>query len=333
VLSILQRWKPRFAGLAIVLACINWCAQAAPPEKTVRVGLLLSGFPPHYVEAERAFVDGLRSVGYVEGRNLVIERRYGELQFSKMQGIARELAAMNLDAIVTGCTGSTRAAQQATTTMPVIMASVADPVGQGFVTSLARPGTNATGRSSQSRELMPKMFELLHTAVPKAKRIAVLVQIRNTVHDALWQDAVAAAASLGVTAVRIELDGAPGLDTALDKLRKAAVQAVVALPDDPPMMNLRTTVVAAANTLRLPSLFGYREFVAEGGLMSYGEPFTDGYRYVAPYIDKVVRGGRPAELPIEQPMRFELVINLKTAAMLGLDLPKALLLRANETIR
>ena len=180
---------------------------------------------------------------------------------------------------------------------------------------------------------MPKMLELLQTAVPQAQRIAVLVQTRNTVHDALWQDAAAAAAALGVTAVRIELDGAPGLETALEKLRKARVQAVLALPDDPPMMNLRSTVVAAANALRLPSFFGYREFVTEGGLMSYGERFADGYRHTAPYVDKVVRGGKPAELPIERPMRFELVINLKTAATLGLDLPKALLLRADETIR
>lgn len=326
-MAALKQW------IAALLACLAWSAAAAPPDKTVRVGLLLSGYPPHYVEAERAFVEGLRSVGYVEGRNLVIERRYGELQYQKMVGIARDLAAMNLDAIVTGCTGSTQAAQLATATTPVIMASVADPVGQGFVRSLARPGTNATGRSSQSRELMPKMLELLHTAVPKTERVAVLVQTRNFAHEALWRDAVAAAAPLGLALVRIDMDGAPGLDAALDKLAKARVQAVLALPDDPPLMNLRPRVVAAVNALRLPSLFGYREFVVDGALMSYGERFADSYREIAPYVDKVVRGGKPAELPVGQPMRFELVINLKTAAALGLDVPKALLLRADETIR
>jgi putative ABC transport system substrate-binding protein len=326
----LKRWIARLATLAL---CLAWCAQAAPPDRTVRVAILFSGFPPHYVEAERAFIEGLRSVGYLEGRNLVVERRYGELQFPKMQGIARELAAMNLDAIVTGCTGSTTAAQQATATTPVIMAGVADPVGQGFVKSLARPGTNATGRSSQSRELTPKMLELLRTAVPNAQRVAVLVQVRNFAHENLWRDAVGAAAPLGITLVRIEMDGAPGLDAALERLGKSQVDAVIALPDDPPLMNLRPRVVAAANALRLPSFFGYREFVVDGALMSYGERFADGYRQVAPYVDKVVRGGKPAELPIEQPMRFELVINLKTAAALGLDLPKALLLRADETIQ
>jgi putative ABC transport system substrate-binding protein len=333
-MTLLERWwRPRVAGFAALLLCMGWCAQAASPDRMVRVGLLLSGFAPQYVEAERAFIDGMREAGYVEGRNLVVERRYGHLQYSNMVGIARELSAMNLDAIVTGCTGSTRAAQLATTTTPIVMASVADPVGQGFAKSLAQSGANVTGQSSQSRELLPKMLELLLAAVPKAERIAVLVQTRNTVHETLWNDVVAAAGPLRVSLVRIEMDGAAGLDAALEKLARSRVQAVLALPDDPPMLNLRPRVVAAANALRLPSFYSLREFVVDGGLMSYGERFPDGYRRAAAYVDKVVRGAKPSDLPIEQPRQFELVINLKTARALGLEVPRALLLRADETIR
>jgi putative ABC transport system substrate-binding protein len=308
-------------------------AYAESPAKTARVGLLMSGFAPQYVQAEREFLAGLREFGYVEGRNLVVERRYAHLEPQRMSTVARELAGMNLDTIVTGCTGSTRAVQGATTSTPIVMASVADPVGQGFAKGLAQSGTNVTGGSSQSRDLMPKMLELLRAAVPKAERIAVLIQTHSTIHENLWQDAVEAARPLGVTLVRIEAAGAAGLEAALATLAGTSAQALLVLPDDPPMFNYRSRIVAAANALRLPSFFGYREFVADGGLMSYGERFSDGYRRAAAYVDKVVRGAAPSNLPIEQPRQFELVINLKTADALGLAVPKALLLRADETIR
>jgi putative ABC transport system substrate-binding protein len=322
----------RALALSIVLGG-GGVAYAESPAKTARVGLLMSGFAPQYVQAEREFLAGLREFGYVEGRNLVVERRYAHLEPQRMSTVARELAGMNLDTIVTGCTGSTRAVQGATTSTPIVMASVADPVGQGFARSLAHSGTNVTGQSSQSRELMPKLLELLHTALPKAERVAVLVQVRNTVHEPLWQDTVAAARSLGLTLVRIEMDGAAGLEPALEALARSSAQAVVVLPDDPPAFNFRPRIVAAANALRLPSFFSYREFVADGGFVSYGERFPDGYRRAAAYVDKVVRGAKPSDLPIEQPRQFELVINLTTAAALGLNVPKALLLRADETLR
>jgi putative ABC transport system substrate-binding protein len=331
-----RRLRP--LAYTIVLAtmlCVVGVASAGDegPRKTLRVGLLLSGFEPHYIQVEHAFLAGLRDVGYVEGRNLRVERRYAHLQPERMAGLAKELTGLGLDVIVTGCTGSTRAVQRATASTPIVMASVADPVGQGFVRSLAQPGNNVTGRSSQSRELVPKMLELFRAAVPKARKIAVLVNTLNTVHEPLWSDAAAAAPALDVSLLRIDVRGPAGLDAALEKLAAVRADALFVLPDDPMSLNLRTRLVAAVNALGLPSFYGLRDFVDEGGLMSYGERFADTYRHAAPYVDKVMRGTKPAELPIEQPTHFELVINLRTAATLGLTIPRALLLRANATVK
>ncbi len=306
---------------------------AQPPERTVRVGLLLSGFAPSYVAVERAFLAGMRDVGLIEGSNLVVERRYAQLSPDRMRHAATELADLKLDAIVTGCTGSTRAVQRATAMTPIVMASVADPVGQGFVKSLSQPGTNVTGRSSQSRDLLPKMLELFVSAVPTARQIAVLVNVNNTVHEALWSDAQRAAAAAGIHLLRIDVRGPPDLDGALDKLAASTADALFVLPDDPMSHNLRARIVEFANGRRLPTFFGFREFVEAGGLMSYGEKFADTYRHTASYVDRIVRGARPGEMPIEQPTHFELVVNLDTAAALGIALPRPLLLRADATIR
>lgn len=303
------------------------------PGPPLRVGLLLSGFEPSYAQVEQAFLGGMREAGFVEGRNLTVERRYAHLQPDRMAGHARDLAALNLDAIVTGCTGSTRAVQRATSRIPIVMASVADPVGQGFVRSLAQPGTNVTGRSSQSRALVPKMLELLRGAVPRARRIAVLVNTLNTGARASVdrrgrrrarargrphprRDARARGAGRGARA--------PG-ERAGRRAVHPARRPRPAQPARPPGRPV--------NALGLPSLYGMREFVDEGGLMSYGERFADTYRHAAPYVAKVTRGTNPAELPIEQPTHFELVINLKTAAALGLTIPRVVLLRATATVR
>ena len=234
-----------------------------------------------------------------------------------MRGAAAELAQLKLDAVLTGCTGSTRAMQRATQATPIVMASVADPVGQGFVKRLARSETNVTGRSSQSLDLLPKMLELFRTALPNATRIAVLVNVLNTVHETLWARTVAATAAREIDLVRVDVRGPAGLDAALKTLSQSRAHALLVLPDDPMSYNLRARIVEFARLHGLPTFFGLREFVDAGGLMSYGEKFADTYRYTAPYFDQVVRGANPAELPIEQPTRFELVINLKTAATLG----------------
>jgi len=333
--ALMSRRRIAQALSVAVLAALAGIASAAAesPGKPIRVGLLLTGFESTYSEVDRAFLEGMRDIGYVEGKNLVLERRYGHLQPQRIAAFAKELADLDLDAIVTACTGTTRAMQRATARAPIVMAGVADPVGQGFVRALARSDTNVTGRSSQWRELVPKMLELLQAAVPKAQTIAVFVNTSSPVHEPMWQDAVAAAPARGVRLVRVEVRGPADFDAALDKLASSQADALLVLSDDPMMLNLSGRLVAAANQRRLPAIFGMREFVVDGGLMSYGESFAATYRHAAAHVGKVVRGANPAELPIEQPTQFELVINMKTAAALGLTVPKVLLLRANETIR
>lgn len=331
-----NRWCSKFKTLSVAAMLLLMglsAAQAAPPEKTIRVGILLSGSVQQWAHLENAIVAGLSDHGYIEGKNLIVVRRYGELEGERIERFAQELAAMNLDAIVTTCTGTTRRAKAAAASTPIVMAGAPDPVGEGLVKSLARPGTNVTGRSTQTSELQPKRLELLRSAFPEGAQIAVLMNSRNPVHEVLWREAEASAQSLNMKLVRIETRGAAGLDGAFDNLAKSGARAILVLSDDPTMIEFRDQIVAAATRLDLPSMFGYRESVEAGGLMSYGPNLHDDYRLSAAYVVKVANGANPAELPIEQPTQFELVINLKTAAALGITLPRALLLRADELIR
>lgn len=212
------------------------------------------------------------------------------------------------------------------------MSIVADPVGEGLVQSLARPGGNVTGRSGQGRDLVPKMLELFHSTAPHAELTAVLVNTRNPLHESLWRDAEAAAQSLHMKLLRVETPGAAGLDAAFDAIVKARADALFMLPDDTMSFNYRTRIVEFAGTHRLPSLFGPSEFVEAGGL-SYGENYADSYRQSTVYIDKLVHGASPADLPIEQPMHFELVVNLKTAKAIGIAIPQSILLRADKVLK
>jgi putative ABC transport system substrate-binding protein len=300
--------------------------------KPVRVGVLMSGFEPFYAAHDRGLVAGFRDHGYVEGKNLIIERRYGHLDGKRYSVLAQELAGMNLDAIVTVCTGTTRAAKGATNSTPIVMLSVPDPVGQGFAANLARPGANVTGRSSQHFELVPKILQLFHEAMPKAGRIAVLVNAPNPLHQGAWAEALAAAQSLNVDLIRIEMQGAAGLDAALDSVAKSNANALFVLPDDPPTFNLRRRIIAFARERALPLLAPYREVVEDGALMSYGESYEDAAQGVALYLEKVVRGTSPAELPIMQPTRFELTVNQKVANELGITIPSSVLVRADRVI-
>ena len=300
--------------------------------KPIRVGVLMSGFEPFYAGHDRGLVAGLRDHGYIEGKNLIIERRYGHLDGKRYSVLAHELAGMHLDAIVTVCTGTTRAAKGATNSTPIVMLSVPDPVGQGLAASLARPGTNVTGRSSQHFDLVQKMLQLFHEAVPGAGRIAVLVNAPNPRNQEAWAEALAAAQSLNVDLIRIEMQGAEDLDAALDGIAKSNANALFVLPDDPPAFNLRQRIIAFARERALPLLTPYRDFVEDGALMSYGESFEDAARGVALYVDKVVRGTNPAELPIAQPTRFELTLNRKVANELGITIPPSVLLLADSVI-
>ena len=319
-------------GLFAVLIFGAGLAFSQQSSKPIRVGVLMSGYEPFYAAADRGLVAGLRDHGYIEGKNLIIERRYGHLDGKRYSVLAHELAGMHLDAIVTVCTGTTRAAKGATNSTPIVMLSVPDPVGQGLAASLARPGTNVTGRSSQHFDLVPKMLQLFHEAVPGAGRIAILVNALNPRNQEAWAEALAAAQSLNVDLIRIEMQGAEGLDAALDGIAKSNANALFVLPEDPPAFNLRQRIIAFARERALPLLAPYREFVEDGAFMSYGESFEEAARGVALYLDKVVHGTNPAELPIAQPTRFELTVNRKVANELGITIPSSVLVLADSVI-
>src|SRR6266478_2870808 len=300
--------------------------------KPIRVGVLMSGFEPLYAAQLRGLVSGFRDHGYIEGKNLIIERRYGHLDAKRYSVLAQELVGMKLDAIVTVCTGTTRAAKGATNSTPIVMLSVPDPVGQGLAASLAHPGTNVTGRSSQHFELVPKILQVFREAMTNADRIAVLVNAPNPFHEEAWTEALAAAQSLNVDLIRIEMQGAEGLDAALGSVSKSNANALFVLPDDPPTYNLRSRIIAFARERALPLLAPYREVVEDGALISYGESFEDAAQGVVLYLDKIARGANPAELPIMQPTRFELTVNQKVAKELGITIPDSVLLRADRMI-
>jgi putative ABC transport system substrate-binding protein len=284
---------------------------------------------------EQALVEGLRAQGFQEGRNLVLERRYLDGRIERAPEIARELAALKLDALVTTCTPSTRAAQQATASTPIVMAAVADPVGQNLIASLARPGGNITGLSSQAEDILPKMLELYASVLPRGTRIAVFVEARSSSHPRMWRALGPLAQALELKLVRVDV-ASPGdvhLPAAFETALREKAGAILVLPDEPAFLTRRALIVELAARHRLPAFYGAREFVDDGGLMSYGENLRTAYRNAAAYVGNLARGARPADLPVEQPTRFELVINLKTARSLGLAVPQATLVRADELIQ
>jgi putative tryptophan/tyrosine transport system substrate-binding protein len=326
----------RVAGMAAALlltAPLAGLAQAA--EKKAHIGILVGGSLAQRGHLEQALLQGLREQGYVEGKNLVFERRYADGRGERMPDFARELAGMKLDAVVTTCTPSTRTAQQAMGSTPIVMAAVADPVGQKLIASLARPGANITGLSSQAEDIMPKMLELFASLLPRPVTVAVLADARSDVHPRMWQALVPVAQALNIKLLKVEV-GRPA-DTALPAAFESAMRekagAIFVLPDEPLFLIRREDIVALAAKHRLPDMYGVREAVDDGGLMSYGENLSAAYRHAATYVSQVARGVRPGDIPVQQPTRFELVLNLKTAQALGIDIPQSVLLSADDVLR
>jgi putative ABC transport system substrate-binding protein len=300
--------------------------------KTARIGILVGGSQAQRGHLEQELLAGLREQGYVEGKNLVIERRYAEGHREKVPEFARELAGMKLDAVVTTCTPSTRAARAATASTPIVMAAVADPVGQKLIASLARPGANITGLSSQAEDILPKMMELFASVLPKQATVAVLAEARSDTHPRMWLALGPIAKRLNLKLVKIDVASPADLPVAFETAVREKTGAVLVLPDEPLFLTRRATIVELAAKHRLPAFYGAREFVDEGGLMSYGENLRTAYRNAASYINKVVQGAKPGDIPVEQPRRFELVVNMKTARALGLSISGELLLRADQVI-
>jgi putative ABC transport system substrate-binding protein len=321
-------------GLGAALACRPALAQSAAP---ALVGVLILGSAAQRDDVERQLLQGLNELGYVEGRNLVLERRYADSQVSRLPGFAQEFVARNFDAIVTTCTPSTRAARNATNRIPIVMVAVADPVGSSLVKSLAQPGTNITGRSSQSNDIEPKMLSLFARAAPRAEPVAVLVNVNNFAQELLWRDADKAAQALRLELRRVELRSTENphgedLQPAFARFSAAGARGVFMLPDDPISVINRAKIIALAQQYRLPALYGASEFTEAGGLMSYGENLGDSARQSARHVDRVLKGADPATLPVEQPTRFELVLNQKTARALGLNFPPDLRVLADRVI-
>jgi putative ABC transport system substrate-binding protein len=322
------------AVLALSLLLAPLAAEAQQAAKIARIGLLATNLAatPHLPEA---FRQGLRDLGYVEGRNLVIEYRDAEGKVDRLPALAAELVALKVDVIV--ATQGTRAAltaMQATKTIPIVFASVADPVASGLVTTLARPGGNVTGLSNVAPELVGKRLELLTQAVPGVSRVAVLWRpgaLGERTDKDMLKEAEAAARALGVRLQVVEARGPADIDRAFSDMTKARAGALTVLPSNPFLREHRRLVDLAAKN-RLPAVYFSREFVDAGGLMSYGANFADLYRRAATYVDKILKGAKPADLPIEQPTKFELVINAKTAKALGLTIPQSVLARADHII-
>ena len=322
------------AGTGTVLLTAPLVGEAQQAAKVARIGYLVPnlGGPPRLGQA---FLQGLRDLGYVEGRNVVVERRDAEGKPERFPTLAAELVALKVDVIVTGGgTPTALAAKQATKTIPIVFTTVGDPVTSGLVTSLARPGGNVTGLSVLAPELVSKRLELLTQAVPGVNRVAVLWQPgaleERTEKDRL-QRAEVAGRALGVRLQFVEARDPKDLDRAFSDMIRAHAGAVTDLEGNLFFSERRHLVDLAAKN-RLPAVYAWREFVDADGLMSYGPDLADLFRRAATYVDKILKGAKPADLPVEQPTKFELIINLKTAKALGLTVPERLLQVADEVI-
>ena len=320
-----------FVTGAISILAAPLAAEAQPP-KVPRLGFL--GISPAAAYASRieGLRQGLRELGYIEGQNIAIEWRYADSQAERLPGLAEELVRFNVDVIIAAGVEPTRAAKQVTTTIPIVMGQSGDPLGLGLVASLARPGGNITGLTILTAELNGKRLGLLHEAVPGTSRVAVLTRSNVTGFGPMRQEVQAAARALTAQLHIVEARDPGEFEGAFRESARWSAQALMTLPD-PMLWTHRTRIAELALKSRLPTMFPEREFVDAGGFMSYGPSLPDSWRRSATYIDKILKGAKPGDLPIEQPTTFELVINLKTAKALGLTIPPSVLRQATEVIQ
>jgi putative ABC transport system substrate-binding protein len=303
---------------------------AQQPGKVWRVGFLSPTSTSLSSSNTNAFLKGMRELGYVEGRNLVIEWRFADGKLERLLGLAAELVQLKVDVIVAGGSAAIGAAQKATTTIPIVMAIAGDPVGGGFVQNLARPGGNITGLSSLGGDIGPKQFDLLYSVVPKLSRLAVLTP--NSTYSPRLQSVQAAAKKAGVKTLVAEALTPQAIENAFSVMvRENADAVIVGSPATFAQQHGRIAELALKH--RIPSMFADRVAVEGGGLMSYGQKITDFYLRSGSYVDKILKGAKPGDLPVEQPVSFEFVMNLKTAKALGLTIPQTILLRADEVVR
>ena len=324
----------KVVGLAIcaVLLALSFSAGAQQPKKVPRIGILPPGPISERVHLWDAFRQGLRELGYVEGQNITLVFPSGEVKPERLPHLAAELVSLKVDVIVAAATVAVQAAKEATKTIPIVTPITTDPVETRLVASLARPGGNITGLSYMSSDLSGKRLDLLKEVVPKVSRIAVLSSPSSATTPPQMRETEAAARSLGVQLQPLEVRGPDDFERAFQVATKERAGALITL-DDAFVFTHRTRVVKLAATSRLPAIYGFKEFVDAGGLMSYATNLADMYRRAATYVDKILKGTNPADLPVEQPKKFEFIVNLKAAKQIGLTIPPNVLVRADKVIK
>jgi putative ABC transport system substrate-binding protein len=318
-------------GIGLLVA--HRLSSGQPAATIRRVGVLFLASEATVADALRAaFMQGMRDLGWLEGKDVEYRFLSAEGDVGRLDAVVGELMGQKVEVIVVSNAPATRAAQRATKSIPIVMAGVANAVGNGFIASLARPGGNITGTASQLDEVLSKLIEVLHEVAPSARRIAVLLNETNPNYAVFWDAAQRTCAALDLVALRVVANVPGQLGAAIEQIVRLRSQAVVVV-GDPVYLNERAKVQALMQTTRLPVAYGFREHVVAGGLLSYSADLAATFRHAAKYVDKILKGAKPADLPVEQPTKFELVINLKTAKALGITIPPAVLLRADEVIQ
>jgi putative ABC transport system substrate-binding protein len=323
----------RRAFITLLGGATAWpfAARAQELQRVPRIGVLLSGTRSSFAVRAEALQQGLRQLGYIEGRTIAIEWRFADEKFERLPDLASELVALPVDIIVAHGTPATKAAKNTTSSIPIVMVSVSDPVSTGLVASVARPGANVTGLSIFGPDLSGKRLELLKETVASLPRVVALFNPTNGTSHLELREMQAAATALSVELRPVEVSTANTMEVAFGAVMREAAQAFVVLTDGL-LFSERKTIVNLAAKHRLPGMYWEPEFSRAGGLMSYGPSSTDLSRRSAGYVDQILKGIRPADLPVQQPTKFELVINLSAARALGLDVPPTLLARADEVI-
>ena len=317
-------------ALSFVLFTLEDSGQAQQPANIPRIGYFSASTRSNQTAPIEAFLQGLRELGYVEGKNIAIEWRWAESKFDRLPDLAAELLRLKVDIIVSAGPAATLAAKKATTTIPIVMTNESDPVGTGFVASLARPGGNITGLSTLAPELDGKRLELLKETVPKLSRVVVMGRSAEPGYAQLTKDLDLAAAVLKVKLQHLDLPDPKDTETAFRAASKGRADAVLLVSS--PNAN-RKQIVDLTVKSRLPAMYYQPDFVEAGGLMFYGVNRSDLYRRAATYVDKILKGRTPADLPVEQPIKFEFIINLKAAKQIGLTIPPNVLVRADRVIK
>jgi len=303
---------------------------AQPSGKVPRIGYLTAGDPGPNAPRLKALRQGLHELGYVEGETIAVEVRYGERKFDRIPALAAELVRLNVDVIVTGGGIDTRAAKGATHAIPIVMAQDPDPIASGFVASLARPGGNITGLSSMAPEIAGKRLEILKTLLPQLSRVAAFGVSRNPINASALREVERAAKASGVTLQFVDVD-MKNFEQAFHAASDGRAEAILILPG--PFVSIRKHILALAMQYRLPMIYDRPSFAKAGGLIAYGTDLVELHRRAATYVDQILQGAKPGDLPVQQPTKFDMVINLKTAKALGVTIPPTLLFQATEVIQ